>query len=387
MNILIYSSNSIYINMGGGAEVALKLIAEKFAKLGENVVYLTSSNKKIPEYKTKVINGVKVVCFNPIKWPGYNGKLKQSLCRYQVKKVMKHIIKKYNIDIVHTYNEYPNTYDILQVKEKYNLNFRVIIRIAGLYWKKQIESNSQFKNYIEYVYKNVDMINFLSDDFKDMAFKEMTNLGIQNICNNTCIMDIGYNNYIFNSVWKQRENRNFKIVMISKFSDYQKRQDLLVDAIHYMKQKGYTDVEVCFIGAGEEQNKIEKKVKDFQLNNFSFFGRISQDKIQNILLKSDLNVLITEFEGVPKSMLEAMSVGIPVLVSDVKPLNSYIIDGNNGFLVRNDKKDIAEKIISIINNKEDMNRISKNGKKYVNNNFNPDNNIMMYKTVFEGLVK
>ncbi len=78
MNILIFSTNSHYLSKPvGGAETSLRLIAEKFADIGENVYYLTGSTSKLPFLKRKEINGVHVIFFSALKWPSFNRHLMQ----------------------------------------------------------------------------------------------------------------------------------------------------------------------------------------------------------------------------------------------------------------------------------------------------------------------
>jgi len=387
LNILIYSTNSHYLNkFVGGAETSLKLIAEKFTENEHKVFYLTHESGKFVKLKKRKINNVNVIFFTPQKLlTRGNQFLLRCEAKFrttQIRYLLKVIIKKHKIDIVHTYNEYPNTYDVLKVREKSKLKFKTIIRISGLYWAYQIRNKLVLKQSIEWVYNNIDCINFLSKASKELFEQEIGKLGIQIINQRYTIIDIGLNFDVFSKKWKHKSAESFKIVMIARFSKYQKRQDLLIKAFQLLEE-GY---EIVFIGDGPEKNDIESFVINNKIQNITFHDHIPQSEIAEILLQSSLFTLITEYEGVPKSLLEAMAMGVPILVSDVLPLNEYVKDNHNGFLCNNEPLDIAKKIEQIRAMGNQLEKISAKEISYVNEYYDPDKNINIYIEEFERLI-
>jgi len=389
MNILLYSSKSVYNSLSvGGAETSLKLIAEKFAANGFNTYYLSHLTNEKSNKTAFVENGVKVYLFNPIKWPTPGGmffpNLKHSFIRYQLLRKIYGLVIKHNIDIVHTYNEYPNTFDVLETKKKFGLKFRTVIRIAGLFWKVAVERNPKLKKDITYVLNNVDAVNLLSESFHSLFLNELKK-GNWEFNNNVILQDIGINNNIFNGDWNDAGSNETKLLMVARFSDYQKRQDILIRALSVMK----TDrVKLTFVGTGERRKECESLVKELCLsNNVSFIDHVTQDELKEYYLNTHLNCLVTEFEGVPKSLLEAMSMGVPSVVSDVLPVNGYIVEGFNGYLAKNTPEDWANKIAEVIKNRSDLGNISSNSKKYVEENFNPDKNIKLYIENFKKIME
>ena len=72
-------------------------------------------------------------------------------------------------------------------------------------------------------------------------------------------------------------------------------------------------------------------------------------------------------EGFGITFLEAMSSGLPVIGGNVEGTKELIIDRENGFLVNpGDCKDLANKIMILIDDSEIRNRLIKNGLKTVN---------------------
>jgi glycosyltransferase involved in cell wall biosynthesis len=81
-----------------------------------------------------------------------------------------------------------------------------------------------------------------------------------------------------------------------------------------------------------------------------------------------------------------MGVGLPVLASNVTPLNTYIIDNKNGFLVDNDPIDWAEKIKIIIKKQSLLKDISENSKKFIASKYDSSINSLVYEEIFENLL-
>jgi glycosyltransferase involved in cell wall biosynthesis len=110
------------------------------------------------------------------------------------------------------------------------------------------------------------------------------------------------------------------------------------------------------IGDGPLFDSIHKKAKEKEnLNpNFSFIflGQKSNTEVREFLSKKhiDLFINLSETEGIPVSIMEAQSAGIPILATAVGG-TPEIVNDENGILVDKDEKDeiIAQKIIAYFN--------------------------------------
>lgn len=69
------------------------------------------------------------------------------------------------------------------------------------------------------------------------------------------------------------------------------------------------------------------------MEHISFTGRVTHDKVLEILRNSDLFVFPSLGEGLSLSVLEAMACGLPCIVTTNSGANDAIIDGENGFVV------------------------------------------------------
>ena len=120
---------------------------------------------------------------------------------------------------------------------------------------------------------------------------------------------------------------------------------------------------LLFAGRMGDQSKdkyLDHVEKDFK-KNVIFLGH--RDDVQKVLNTIDIFVYPSFLEGLGTALLEAMAMERPVAVSDIPTFRNFITDGENGvFFKAQDQEDLAEKIISLINNRDLMSRIGKNAR-------------------------
>lgn len=108
-------------------------------------------------------------------------------------------------------------------------------------------------------------------------------------------------------------------------------------------------------GKGDEieQQKIEKRIKKHHLEKSVLLMGATSD-VQNVLKESSIYVMTSLFEGLPLTLIEAASCGLPLISFDINCGPSDVIEhGVNGYLVQNrDVNDFAKKIIYLISNKD-----------------------------------
>ncbi|MNP15285.1 Glycosyltransferase Gtf1 [compost metagenome] len=148
----------------------------------------------------------------------------------------------------------------------------------------------------------------------------------------------------------------FRIVSCSRLEDV-KRVDKIVEILSIVEQHN-VDIEWTHIGGGKNFNKIKKlSNKKIKKVNVELLGNISNAEVIKFYKENsvDLFINVSSSEGLPVSIMEAISFGIPCIATDVGGTAEIIIDGESGNLISNDFKieDVANLIISIIKyNKE-----------------------------------
>lgn len=130
------------------------------------------------------------------------------------------------------------------------------------------------------------------------------------------------------------ESDCFRILTCSNIIQL-KRLDLLANALKLIKNKR---IIWTHIGDGPMKSQVLEITKSFGDNiSVDFKGLMKHDKLLEFIKNSSFDVFIntSSSEGVPVSIMEAISFGIPVISTDVGG-TSEIVNANTGFLISKD---------------------------------------------------
>lgn len=144
-----------------------------------------------------------------------------------------------------------------------------------------------------------------------------------------------------------------EISFVGRFENIQKRQDIMVEAFKIVSEK-YPETVLKFYGKGEDEDYIKSIADAMGLNNKVLFMGYSSNPTRDIS-NSRMFVLTSDYEGIPNALIEAMSIGLPVISTDCSPGGARMLieDGVNGLLVKTgDPMAVAEAIIKYIENSD-----------------------------------
>ena len=141
---------------------------------------------------------------------------------------------------------------------------------------------------------------------------------------------------------------------------------LLLEAIKSIKRQ-VSSVKLVIVGSGPLKNKMEWFIKKNKLENNVFFSGWlpGVEDVAKIYNQSKIFVIPSFNEGGPRVTLEAMACKVPVITSRVGVMLDVIKHGENGMFIDWDSKDIAEKILALLNNENLYKKIAENGYKTV----------------------
>lgn len=156
---------------------------------------------------------------------------------------------------------------------------------------------------------------------------------------------------------KEFSKDKLKIVMISRFCP-QKDPYTLINAVKQLNKEGL-NVELDLYGYGEELDKVLSTIEETNCSNIQYKGEISD--VTPILKDYDVYALISNWEGLPIGIIEAMRAGLPILVSNVGG-NSECVNGNGYIVKRQDITDCRKQIKKLYNEKEKIVELSQNSR-------------------------
>lgn len=391
MNILIYTQKSSYLGFSvGGAETSLRMLAEKLAGAGHTVVYLTEMKRgRFYKHKMDVINGVHVhyVGFPDLPSKGINFllRLREKLIEYCFYKTAEKLIRKYEIDLVHTYHEVPAMYRFLKLRDKTGLNYATVLRNGGKFWVEKLKKNPELFDSYRTVFNGVDAVNFNTPGMQNLFEDACVNMKMDVQLKGSFVQDIGLDLNQINSLWKYPDKEPFTMVMASRFSTHQKRQKLLVEAVSLLPED--IPFRLFLIGDGPEKKSTEELIRKKGLSEqVEIKAYMPQQELWELVAGAHLYVHACDFEGLSKIIIETMAMGVPVLASDVAPLNDYLKNDENGFLVENNPQKWASTISNIYQNSRSLVSISRTAKSYIHTHYLAAINVKKYIKYFEKLI-
>ena len=113
-----------------------------------------------------------------------------------------------------------------------------------------------------------------------------------------------------------------------------KRVDMIIETLSVLERK-YSDIEWIHFGDGIEREKLERLAKEkLKKINYRFMGNVSNIKIFEYYQKNEIFLFLhlSSTEGLPVSMMEVQSFGIPVIATNVGGV-SEIVNIKTGILL------------------------------------------------------
>lgn len=158
------------------------------------------------------------------------------------------------------------------------------------------------------------------------------------------------------------KDKDFVVLMIAEINK-NKNHIQLINAMDILKDK-YPNIKVLCIGDGTLKESLEKQIilRNLQNNIFMLGYILDVNKLINI---SDIGILLSRREGLPRNIMEFMACGRKVIATDIRGCRDLICDETIGTLVNVDDYESTAKAIEkyyILNDKSF--EVSKEIRKY-----------------------
>jgi len=142
-----------------------------------------------------------------------------------------------------------------------------------------------------------------------------------------------------------------KYIIYAGRLEKQKRIDILIRAISILDQKMHIKLVIC--GDGNQKNILEALIKQLNIKNMIFLtGAVAPEQVWFLMKHAKAFVLLSEYEGLPNVLLEAMVCQCPLIVSDI-PAHRAFLRSHHALWIDPITPDIvADKINKLINNQE-----------------------------------
>ena len=156
----------------------------------------------------------------------------------------------------------------------------------------------------------------------------------------------------------QRVHRRKYILSVGRLHPV-KGFDRLIEAF---RNAGLPDTDLLIVGEGSERNKLQKQIDESGLTSRVILAG-SKDNVQDYYKQAEFYVLSSQYEGYPNVLIEAMSLGCPVIAVDCDFGPREIIKhGENGLLIpQGNSKLLSASIKQLANDEVLRNRFATRG--------------------------
>lgn len=148
--------------------------------------------------------------------------------------------------------------------------------------------------------------------------------------------------------------------------------DYIADALGNLQQQ-QVPFKFIMAGTGPDEKRYVEKFTKMLSNSFEFKGIVSGNNKSNLYKLCNIFLLPSLFEGLPMSLLEAMSYGMVPVVTPVGSIKDVVTNGENGIIVKDKPAaEIADAIKLLVSDKLMMKQLGENAADCIKQNYDPE---------------
>lgn len=185
-------------------------------------------------------------------------------------------------------------------------------------------------------------------------------------------------------------------VKIVKNNQYNVNADGLVFVGFIEKKKGVFDLIEAFSSLPEirkyclhicgtgDVDMLKKRISELDIEDrVKVHGWVSEEERNEIFKESKLFILPSYFEALPMSLLEAMSYGVPVIVTNVGSIPEVVSNSENGIIVEpGDPDGLGKAMISLLSDNKRLQSISENNYQKIQSSFSIDASVEVLLSLY-----
>ncbi len=178
----------------------------------------------------------------------------------------------------------------------------------------------------------------------------------------------GVNTHKFQTKPNYRLHKPVRILSIGRLT-LQKQYRLAISGLAKLPPKIKTQIKYTIIGNGELENELQQLAQRKKIK-LEIIDQVPHSKIPSSLKSADIYLHTSVIEGHPKSLLEAMAVGLPCLVvNSSKHVYQFLSNHQNALFSEPSEKNIATNLNNMIKNLQTRNIIGKNASETIRQKF------------------
>ncbi len=182
--------------------------------------------------------------------------------------------------------------------------------------------------------------------------------------------------------YKLPENADPILASVGSYEE-RKGQTVLLETTMKLANGELPNVHTMMVGDGPDEEMLKQKVKDMKLeNNVTFFPFTREPNY--IFERIDILTLPSLYkEGLPNVILEAMSMNLPSIASEMAGIPEVVINGETGYMTEpGNVDDFVNAVIKLGKNKEICKKMGENARKLVSDKMDKKNQFTAFLDYF-----
>lgn len=359
----------IYPDVIGGLEIHAHEMSKMQANLGHDVTVFTSNTNNLPKEEFK--DGYRIIRYSRI--------IKIFGNSISLALLIKLIKNRYNFDIIHAHSHL-----------FFSTNICVLIRKLGsapLVITNHGIISASAPNWLNKIYKNT--ITKFTFDIADciLCYTEIEKKNVEKLGINTKkirVIHNGVDTTLFTPQLNKKKNSFRYLLWVGRFVPG-KRVDLLIDAYNKIL-KEYPNTRLTLVGEGPLKDIIDNKIERLGLNkNILIINHIDNSDLPALYNQADIFILPSLMEAVPRTLLEAMSCGIPVIVTDLPHLVNLAKDAGL-FIPRENLSVLSEQIVRLLQDRKLASRLGNYGREIIQKQYSWQDTVQQTLNVYQEFV-
>jgi len=145
----------------------------------------------------------------------------------------------------------------------------------------------------------------------------------------------------------------------------------------------YDNLHFVVIGQGDQRPRLNRRIDELGLkSHFHLLG--SLERPENVLANCDIGVLSSLSESLSNALIEYSVLGLPVVASEVGGNSEVILHGRSGFLFESDNlKDFVGRLGTLLDSQELCERIGHEGGRIARDKFSEAACLLKYEEYYE----
>lgn len=365
MNVLLLTD--LFYPSVGGLQTHVYILAKSLVERGVKVTVLTSRipNSEDIEFR----EGIKILRIGKFSD-------KSQIKNYVLK--IRDLIRTEKIDLIHAHH-YPTVLPLVALRKELNIPF--LFTTHACFGDNTLDEKYTFleKYLIKQGIEVFDKIIAVSKYVQEYLLENGVPFDKISLIHGSANQDIFYNIEI---------KKNIDLLVPNCFDPW--KGAILALELSKLLDKS---CKISFLGSVRifgERGKIYNLIKSAQEKNKNIFiiEEVNQEEMPKIYSSSKLTLVPSENEAFGLVSLESQLCETPVIVSDVGGLGETIIPGETGYFInKTNLNDTVQKINNLLKDKKERERLGKNGRKFIFQNFSKEERIKKVLALYSEVIQ